>query len=208
MRLQSRMKWIVACAVLGYAASPAGAQTPPPPPGTPPGQSSDIAFQQGVALTPQQQIAQSDGFVKHAGQAHDTVQRRLAQARQQRDVVKVLCLNDKLNQIDVARNALTERHKALQAALAGALNGSGQGDRELGHHELNISTVLHQRVGQLITEANQCIGLEADFAGTTTTYTSVEPQPPDSNTGFGPVGGTPQPPPIEVGPPHPATPDK
>ena len=87
-------------------------------------------------------------------QASGNVRRQLEAARAARDVVKTLCLNDKLSQIDVATRSAKDRRQSLQLAI-------GRNDSELGNHEFTILTVLRQRTEQLTAEANQCIGEEA-----------------------------------------------
>jgi hypothetical protein len=201
MRLRSRLKWFVSFAVLAYAASPAGAQTSPPPP--PQGVDAHVGFQARVGVTPEQQVAEGAGVLTYISQASQVVGRRLAAARQQKDVVKMLCLNDKLSQIDVAGRSAGDRDHSLQAA-------AGRHDVELANHEYTIVGVLRQRVEQLMTEANQCIGEEASFTGGTTTFTTVDPNlpPPGDETALPPViVGNPAPP-VEVPPPSPNSPAK
>jgi len=86
-------------------------------------------------------------------QSRDQVRRQLMDARAQRDVVKTLCLNDKLSQLNVAISSAQERHDALSAAVK-------TNDRDLATHEFTIMTVLRQRTDQLQAEANQCLGEE------------------------------------------------
>jgi hypothetical protein len=64
--------------------------------------------------------------------------------------------------------------------------------------------VLKQRVEQLMTEANQCIGEEAAYTGATTTFTTIDPNlPPDENPTFPPIEPVNVPSaPIEVSPPN------
>jgi len=209
MRLTSRLTWFVAIAVLGYAASPADAQTapaPPPPSGGTGGAGFDtqVGFQQRVNISPEDQVATFNAHLAYAAQARDTVQKQLQAARQQRDVVKILCLNDKLNQIDVAHRTLGERQKAHQAAVQ-------RHDTELANHEFTIGGVIRKHVEQKMTEANQCIGQEAAYTGTTTTFTTTDPNLPpwDQSEPPPPAGfGSIPMPPIEVGPPTPASPQK
>jgi hypothetical protein len=202
MQLRSRLKWFVALAMLGYAASPAGAQTTSAGGGggsnVGPGQGSSgqVGFKGRVALTPEQQAAEAENIVAFVTNASQTVGRRLQAARQQHDVVKVLCLNDKLSQVDVAGKTAQDRRGAHSAAV-------GRHDSELANHEFTILTVLRQRVEQLMTEANQCIGEEAAYTGATTTFTTVDPNlPPDEPPVFPPIEPVNVPPaPIEVNPP-------
>jgi hypothetical protein len=96
-----------------------------------------------------------------------TTQRMLAQARLARDVVKTLCLNDKLSQVDVASRSAIDRKASLHAAVL-------RNDQELSNHEFTILTVLKKRAEQLSAEANQCIGEEAAFTGATNVVTTVD----------------------------------
>jgi hypothetical protein len=113
-------------------------------------------------------------------QASGTVGRMLAQARTARDIVKTLCLNDKLSQIDVAIRSAKDRKIALQAAVA-------RNDQELSNHEFTILTVLRQRGEQLSAEANQCIGEEAAFIGATNVSSTVDNTLPPTDDTLPPI---------------------
>jgi len=202
MRLRSKITWIATLAALAYAASPAGAQPAQPQSGAGAnargGVSADaqVGFQQRAQLTPQEEVAQADGLIVRMEAAAATVRRQLEQARQQRDVVKTLCLNDKLSQVDVAVRSAQDRKGSLVAAAQ-------RNDAELSNHEFTILTVLRQRAEQLTAEANQCIGEEAAFAGETRTTTTIDPTLPSSDeTQYPPVepGLVPAPPPIPASP--------
>jgi hypothetical protein len=202
MRLRSKLNWFVGFVVLAYAASSADAQTvPPSSASTARPADAQVGFERRVSLSPEAQLAQVESTLTFMGQASQQVGRRLQQARQQSDVVKMLCLNDKLSQIDVAKRSADERKSAHAAAV-------GRHDVELSNHEFTILTVLRQRVEQLMTEANQCIGEEAAYTGTTTTFTTVDPTlPPTNDTGYPPIAPVNVPaPPVEVAPPQPASP--
>ncbi len=142
------------------------------------GGTGQVAFQKQQQLTPQQQIVESDSQISRMEQASGNVRRQLEAARAARDVVKVLCLNDKLSQIDVATRSAKDRRQSLQLAI-------GRNDAELGNHEFTILTVLRQRTEQLTAEANQCIGEEATIIGESKVTTTVDPTlPPDDETNF------------------------
>jgi len=128
---------------------------------------TSVGMQRQVNLTPQEQLAQADAFVARMGVTGSGVRRMLEQARSQRDVVKTLCLNDKLNQIDVAIRSAQDRRGALEQA-------SLRKESDLASHEFTILTVLRQRVEQLHAEANQCIGEEAVLFGETKVTTTID----------------------------------
>lgn len=149
----------IAAAQAGGGAAPADAQ-------------AGVARQ--VTLSPQEQVAQADAFVQRMESTRSSVRRQLETARTQRDVVKVLCLNDKLNQIDVAIRSARERKQALEAA-------SARNDADLMNHEFTILSVLRQRADQLTAEANQCIGEEGvsiDEAAVNVTVEDVPKEDP------------------------------
>ena len=135
---------------------------------------TSVDMQRQVNLSPQEELAQSDAFIARMGVTGSNVRRMLEQARNQRDVVKTLCLNDKLNQIDVATRSAQDRRGALEQA-------AGRKDVDLSGHEFTILTVLRQRVEQLGGEANQCIGEEAGFIGETKISTTIVPNLPNED---------------------------
>ena len=96
----------------------------------------------------------------------------LEQARAQRDVVKVLCLNDKLNQIDVAVRSAADHVSSLELA-------AGRKDLDRSRPRLRLVQVLRDRVKGLVIEANQCIGEETGFVGESTVKVEIDPTIPE-----------------------------
>jgi DNA-binding FrmR family transcriptional regulator len=194
MRTRSALKWLLAFGVLALAAGPAGAQTPTGSPGAQPsgGASADgqVGFQRKTALTPQEQTLEVNKHLSRMEGAAAGVRRMLEEARRQRDVVKTLCLNDKLSQIDVAIRSARDRKTQHQSAVS-------RNDAELSNHEFTILTVLRQRTEQLVAEANQCIGEESAFVGDTKTSVQIDPQIPPDETPYPPTD-----PGLVIGPPQ------
>jgi hypothetical protein len=122
-------------------------------------------------VTPADQVGQSSAYMAEMVGVRARVQSELERARKERDVVKTLCLNDKLNQIDVALQSAAERRRALELA-------SKRGDNDLANHEFTILSVLYQRVQQLDSEANQCIGKEVAFTGESSVSVTQEGELP------------------------------
>ncbi len=114
------------------------------------------------------QVAASKQYIGRMETMRDTIRRDLEEAREQRDVVKTLCLNDKLNQLDVALRSGSERAHALDLAAQ-------RNDADLANHEFTILSVLFQRAQQLDAEAKQCIGKEIGFVGESSTTMDVDP---------------------------------
>ncbi|AUX45748.1 hypothetical protein SOCE26_072440 [Sorangium cellulosum] len=159
--------------VIGHGIAAAQAQTAPPPDA-----SAGLARQ--VTLSPGEQLAQSDTFLARMDGSRTSVRRQLETARSQRDVVKTLCLNDKLNQIDVAIRSARERRQGLELAV-------NRRDADLSNHEFTILTVLRQRTEQLTAEANQCIGQEAGFIGDSAVTATIDPNLPKEDPSEYPV---------------------
>jgi hypothetical protein len=128
-----------------------------------------------VELPPEQQLSLAHTYLGKMDQGATTVRAALEQARAARDVVKTLCLNDKLNQIDVANRSAKDRSTTLQAAVSSH-------DRDRARHEFMILQVLKDRVEQLVKEANQCIGEEVGFIGESLVSLTIDPGIPDNNT--------------------------
>lgn len=178
MRFRSSLKSVFAFAVVAYFGSAASAQTPPPaapPPAA--GADAQVGFQRKTQLTPQEQLVEANKHLARMESASVGVRKMLEEARKARDVVRTLCLNDKLSQVDVAIRSGRDRRGQLQAAVA-------RNDVELSNHEFTILTVLRQRVEQLVAEANQCIGEEAAFVGDTRTRVFVDPSIAPNDTPY------------------------
>jgi hypothetical protein len=172
--LRSTLKWVAAAGLLGLLASPATAQTGQGAGGAGAngaaagGVDAQVGFQRKTQLSPQEELAEADKHLGRMDQAARAVRKQLETARAQRDVVKALCLDDKLSQIDVAGRSAKERKASLGAAVQ-------RNDAELANHEYTILTVLRQRTEQLTAEANQCIGEEAAYLGETKVSTLIDP---------------------------------
>lgn len=168
MRLGTKTMLALAVALsVGTAVAQTGGAAPAP--------DAQVGFQKKANLTPQEQLEDAGHKIGKMENIGTTVRHMLEQARTQRDVVKTLCLNDKLNQIDVATRSARDRKDALKAA-------ANRNDAELSGHEWTILNVLEQRAEQLGAEANQCIGEEAVLIGASQTNMTVDPTlPPDMN---------------------------
>jgi hypothetical protein len=177
-RIGTGLRWVgVGALVLGVAGSATAQSAGPTPP------AGQVGFERAPQLSPQDELAQADAIIAKMDQSSTTVRRQLDAARQGRDVVRSLCLSDKLSQVDVAARSARDRQGALQAAVQ-------RGDSELANHEFTILTVLRQRTEQLGAEANQCIGEEVAFVGQTQVVSVVDPNlPGEDNTAFPPDPG-------------------
>jgi hypothetical protein len=136
----------------GAPAQPAAAQPPADP------------------TSPQQMLASAKALLPAMDRSALAVRRQLTNAREQKDVVKSLCLNDKLNQIDLAIRTANDRVGGLESAV-------NANDLERARHQYTVVQVLNDRVTTLVSEANQCIGEETGFVGESTVTVEVEGVP-------------------------------
>lgn len=128
----------------------------------------DLGLQQKVALSPAEQASEAQEALARMDSSRSAVRRMLEEARAQRDVVKTLCLDDKLNQIDVALRNARDRKTAIDGAVQ-------RNDADLASHEFTVLGVLRQRSEQLMAEANLCIGKEAEILGEAAVIPTVDP---------------------------------
>jgi hypothetical protein len=177
MHLRVRVKWIAIVGVVLGAGGSAMAQQaqPAPAPAAAAPREAQVGFERRPQLSLQEELAQAETVLARIDAAAGTVRRQLETARAARDVVKTLCLNDKLSQVDVANRSARDRQSALKSAVQ-------RNDSELANHEFTIMTVLRQRVEQLTAEANQCIGEEMAFVGQTQVTMSQETNLPGDDT--------------------------
>lgn len=125
-------------------------------------------------LSPAQMRAEAAQYLPAMEQSGQTIRRQLEQAREARDVVKVLCLNDKLNQVDVALRSTRDRVQSL----GGAVDGN---DAERTRHEFTVIQVLRDRVRALSQEASQCIGEETGFIDEPKVSVEIDPAIPQDD---------------------------
>lgn len=131
-------------------------------------------------LSPAQMRAAANQYLPTMEQSAQTIRRQLEQARESRDVVKVLCLNDKLNQVDVALRSTKDRMLSLSAAAE-------RNDAERSLHEFTVVQVLRDRVRALSQEASQCIGEETGFIDEPKVRVEIDPAIPKQDPTIVPI---------------------
>lgn len=133
-----------------------------------------VESQQDVNLTPAQMLQRARSYKPMMENDAAAVQRQAGDAKQKHDVVKSLCLGDKLSQIHVAVSTAAGRIDTLETAAS-------HNDADRAKHEFTIVQVLKDRSAALVSEANQCIGEETGFIGESTVTVSVDPSIPDTD---------------------------
>lgn len=126
---------------------------------------------QRANLTPQQQLEEAQEIVEKGNNVSRQVASMLDEARQERDIIRVTCLNDKLTQINANLRTATTRAEALEDAVEAQ-------DAPRRNHEFTVLTVIAQKLQTLEREAQQCIGEDIFETGATTVETTVDDQDP------------------------------
>jgi hypothetical protein len=159
MSKRSIWRWVMVSAVLlgGVRAGVARAQSVGDS-ATPSAPATVVGSRATEALTPQQQLRNATRTISEMMVLRRTVSNMLDRANQERDIIKVNCLNDKLTQIDVAIRSAREHVELLQTAVS--INNDNQRN-----HEYSLVQIFQQRTRALDVEARQCVGEESGGFG-------------------------------------------
>lgn len=161
----------VALAVMLGALGVAVAQEQPPAPS---GDGIPVESTQEVQLSPQEMLQRAQAAVQSMEATRKIIRQQLSAARKERDVVKQLCLEDKLNQIDKTLSTTDERRAAIQSAVEG-------NDAEGAKTNYNVLQFLAEQGETIKAEANQCIGSEEGLTGQTEVSVDIDDSIPDED---------------------------
>lgn len=185
MQLRTRLLTalaISAVCVIGLGAAqaqPAGGTPPAGGSGTPGGAATTQAgSQRTVTLSIDEVKKQASEAVNRVSQVSDVIRKMLEKARTDKDSVKILCLDDKLNQIDALVRSAGPRKQSLDGAAQTR-------NEDLVKHEYTILSEYKKQADKLLGEANQCVGSELTVVTDTSITSSVDPTLPDDSTGPG-----------------------
>jgi hypothetical protein len=142
--------------------------------GVPAGAPTEIKGGADVNLSPQQMLERSRLLIPEMDKSRGLVAGQLTEAKKKRDVVKALCLDDKVKQIKLATDTAKDRVVDLGSAVS-------QSDGDRSKHEFTVINVLRERVQTLVAEAQQCIGEETGFVGNTDVVVEVDPALPNAD---------------------------
>jgi len=154
---------------VGVAIAQEGAPAPAAP-----APANEVRGGQDVTLPPDQMLDKVRGYIPEMDKARAIVAEQLAEAKKKKDVVKALCLDDKLKQMKLATDTAKDRVVDLTSAIS-------QSDPDRSKHEFTVIQVLRERVQTLVTEAQQCIGEETGFVGDSDVTVDVDPAIPDAD---------------------------
>jgi hypothetical protein len=145
--------------------------------GTPPSQGATATAQAGAGgksapvkgLTDQEKIEKASEHVVKMKASMKAVLRRVEDARNEKDVVKLNCVNEKLTQVKGLLKVAEQADVALSEAIARK--------DESADTEFQKISMARTKIEQLRGEADQCIG---QLAYVVDSETSVEVEQPDN----------------------------
>lgn len=135
-----------------------------------------------AVLGPEEQRTEATKIQQRGTDLSRRVSAMLDEARQESDIIRVTCVNDKLTQVNANLRTLEQRVEAFDDAIE-AMDNSRR------NHEFTVIIVLGQKFVVLDREASQCIGQDIFNTGATTVRTEIEPgTPTDDPTLIIPAG--------------------
>lgn len=108
------------------------------------------------------------------------IQKQLQIAKEQQDLLKTLCLNDKLQQVNIAIAAMRESKFDLKMAL-------NKKDAALAEHKFIIISILKQKIDQFLIEASKCSKYEINFLNKSSVKSSIDQSIPLSPDSLSPI---------------------
>ncbi|MCH2107772.1 MAG: hypothetical protein MK135_00455 [Polyangiaceae bacterium] len=112
----------------------------------------------GAKPSPAAVLNQAQTTMSQITAATASASRQLRQARKDKDIIKVTCLDDNLSQLETAGKTAAGRISSLQAAIA-------SNNQSRISHDSAVLGALATRAGALSAAANQCVGQEKKFQG-------------------------------------------
>ena len=126
------------------------------------------------SLTPEQTLSQSQKYMSKMRETQTNIQKLQDQARSKKHIIKLNCVSDKLVQVKGHLAVADQSFTALNTAAA-------RGDDAGRKHEYTRMTILFEKVTVLGTEAENCIGEDASYIGSTKVDVDIDPNIPDDD---------------------------
>ncbi len=137
------------------------AQTTPEP------RHSDALLGEAAGLPDSEKLNRSATMVTEMKETLGHVVKLLAEAREEKDVIKLNCINEKLTSIKGLIRIADQAEMSLQEAV-------GRAEKDSSTHEYHKIVISHQKVKILRSEAEQCIGELAFAVGKTSVEVEVD----------------------------------
>ncbi|MBI5498279.1 MAG: FecR domain-containing protein [Deltaproteobacteria bacterium] len=167
--------------------SPVEGETPPKE-GAAPKEEAGLKVRDDISkLTPQEMGRKAEAALTEMRNSLRTAVELVGQARKQKDIVRLNCLNERVTQMKGVLKVAEDANVALQEA-------SGGGDLDSVRSQYTKIAKAQERVGQLRVQAQNCVGVESYYGGDTEVVTEINPEIAGGDTFFGdsPVGSDPR----------------
>jgi hypothetical protein len=143
------------------------AVTPPPAAAAPAPPAAEVE-----QVPDEQKVGRSRELIDRMKEVLSKVLKHLEDAREERDVIKLNCVNEKLTAVKGLLKISEQADVAMQEALA-------RRNAEVAQHEFEKISIAGTKCEQLFAESEACVGELAVYAGDTQVEVVVEGEPPD-----------------------------
>ena len=133
-----------------------------------------VETRQRANLTPEEQQAEAGRVIQRGEDLSRRTQSMLDEARQEHDIIRVTCVNDKLTQVNANLRTAEQRFEQLVDAIEA-------NDTSRRNHEFTVISVLGQKFVVLDREAVQCVGEDIYETGSTRVEIEIDPDSPGEN---------------------------
>ena len=127
---------------------------------------SALDFEKASKLSDSDKLELATQYLSDMKGVLTTVLGLLKNAREEKDVIKVNCVNEKLTNIKGLIRISEQADITLQESVA-------KGEQDTATHEFHKISISHQKIKVLKTEAEQCVGELAFAVGKTTVEVEV-----------------------------------
>jgi hypothetical protein len=155
--------WLLLLVAPVVLAQPVGGGAPAPGPAP-----TDPSAQERPTITGPQMMAQGREYRAQIEVIRLQIQGQVQQAKNDKDVIRLNCLLDKLTQVNVNANIMDQTLQALQETIS-------RQDQTAQLHEYARVTIINQKAQVLRTEADACVGAETNYVGPTKVVVEVPP---------------------------------
>ena len=169
--MRTKILAVVAAAALmaptfasAHAGGPAPGHWRPPAAGAPPAATRaaapaapkvdkdiELKFEKATDLSDQEKVEKAREHIDRMRSVLSEVLKKLEEARDSKDVIKLNCVNEKLTQVKGLLKISENADIALEEAVA-------KRESDTAEHEYTKIVIARQKVDQLRTEAEECIG--------------------------------------------------
>lgn len=124
-------------------------------------------FDKATQISDSEKIQRANSFLAEMKQTLGHVLKLLKDAREEKDIIKINCINEKLTTIKGLIRISEQADMTLQEAVA-------KGERDSAAHEFHKISISHQKIRVLRSEAEQCVGELAFAVGKTSVEVEVD----------------------------------